>query len=65
MRMKIISNGLTYVGKNTDETTSADSSNVMFDNLGRMDVLHFELANGDFLVLGKDALQSAHLIFEK
>jgi len=65
MRMKLISNGITYVGKITDKQTAKKIADIMFDQISTMDRLQLELEDGNFLVIGNDALQNAHLIFEQ
>jgi len=66
MRMKLISNGITYVGKSmVDKQTAQDLADIMFDQISNLNRLQLELEDGNFLVIGNDALQNAHLIIEQ
>lgn len=66
MRVKIISNGVTYISKANAEFSANDTSEKIYDGFINTEVaaLKFHLEDGSYLVLGKDAISNAHFIFE-
>jgi hypothetical protein len=63
--IKIVLDGITYVGATTDESDIDiidKESEEIYENIGSASSFKLSLANGDILVLGK-AVQRAHFIF--
>jgi hypothetical protein len=64
MTMDIIIDGKTYTSKVTNEIGHEECANRIFDEMANMDRFKLQLEDGNYLVIGKDALQRAQLIFK-
>lgn len=62
MRMEIFLDGEHYFGKRCEEDASK-LSDEFYNIAAKMDSFRMELEDGSFLVLCKDSVQRAHLIF--
>jgi len=59
----VIIDGNTYMSKKNDEVDKETASEDFYDIAGSMDSFKMELEDGRILVLGKDAIQRAQMIF--
>jgi hypothetical protein len=64
MQMTVIVNGVTLVSKVNDATTAKEASSAVYDNVNNMNSLQFETEAGEFVVLGRDVVTKAILMFK-
>jgi hypothetical protein len=55
--------GLTYQTKKSNELTAKEIQNKLYENFAGMEKLQCDLDDGGFLLMGRDALQRAQIIF--
>lgn len=70
MKMVVFSNGQRFVGKYVDSDTKGGVSGmaqefIKLQRLGELDPLYLELADGEKLVMFKEAVQRATFVFEE
>jgi len=65
MTVFVTIDGGTYKSKATDEIGHVDLAEKVFGMMADMDRFKLELENGDWLVIGKDAVQRAQFVFRK
>jgi len=65
MTVFVTLDGETYKSKATDEIGHVELTEKVFGMMADMDRFKLELENGDWLVIGKDAVQRAQFVFRK
>lgn len=64
MKMTVIVNGVTLVSKVNDSGTAKEVASSVYENINNMNSLQFETDTGEFVVLGREVVTNAILIFK-
>ena len=64
MYIELILDGKKYRSKESEKMKAKELADEVFNMIPDMDKFQIELTDGGHLVLGKDALQRAHLMFK-
>ena len=65
MKFTLHVNGLVFESAITDKISVEKAKSAVYENIENMNKLEMESSDGSFVVIGKDALQSAVLIFSE
>lgn len=65
MRMTLHINGLTFVSKSTDDISMEAAKLSFYSNIDKLNKLEMGCDDGRFIVIGKQALQNAIMIFSE